>query len=158
MLAQDMPYHSKRLVRRHNKGNIEPRSDQKQAGQNPNTADPCLMSKCSANLPLLPVLLTITHFFFLNCFHFLLETVLSWYPLSLASPIFCTMVSLVLHTGIILTLTWPLRDIILPLFFFSFCILNSKARITWPKMPSTVSCWNWNMFTSFLFSMVSFIA
>jgi hypothetical protein len=25
-------------------------------------------------------------------------------------------------------------------------------------MPSTVSCWNWNMFTSFLFSMVSFIA
>lgn len=44
-------------------------------------------------------------------------------------------------------------------------ILESKARATWLKLPSSVPCWGWNMassfsysFTSFLFSMISFTA
>ena len=42
-------------------------------------------------------------------------------------------------------------------------LLDSKARTTWPKLPSSATCWGWNMdtlfdyiFTCFLFLMVSF--
>ena len=76
------------------------------------------------------------------------------------------MTSLGLHAVIPLTHAWPQRlslvseeDSITP-----FCILNSKIRAMWQKLPSSTAYLGWNMVPafsyiciSFLFSMVSFL-
>jgi len=62
-----------------------------------------------------------------------------------------------------LTHAWPQRpqkDIPKPLIGTSLtlsCILDFKARTTWPKLPSSSVCWGWNMAPSlkFLWLVVS---
>jgi hypothetical protein len=179
-MAQAIHYHSKREERKHQKilkGNIKPRQDLKPAGQTPNSASPCLMSKLFRS----PV-----PFSFVDCSSLLFlelvpqSVIRSSQQVSHGSGIFIILGSLrqfklSLHSF----MQWPLWGSMLGhpchtlgLSGFSQpwraspqlfpCILDSQTRITWPKPPSSAACCGWDMdpffkhiFVSFLFSVVS---
>jgi hypothetical protein len=80
-MEQNIHYYSKRQEDR--RENTRP----KPAVQTPNSASPCLVSKCSLNLQLLSALLSEAHFSLLGCFHSLLAAFQGGYPTTLVSNI-----------------------------------------------------------------------
>ena len=156
-MAQDMHCHPQREERKCSKEILD--QDWKPAGQTPNSASPCLMSKCSSDLQLHSALLTATHFFLLDFFHSLLAVFLGRYPTTLASTIVwglqgnlgstfrasCNGLSRLPFRdspdmpGLI---SFPsLQRTITITHFFIF-----KTRTRWlPKLPSSAAYYIWNM-------------
>lgn len=74
----DRIYVTQREGREHTVSKYSMTADLKPSGQIPKSASPCLTSKNSSELQLFSMLLTVTHFFLLGCFHL-------WSQLFLAS-------------------------------------------------------------------------
>jgi hypothetical protein len=78
MMVQDIHYYFKREER-------EPSEEIKSRWEDSKLCISCLMSKCSSDVQLFSVLLTVTHFFLLDWFHLLLAALLSRYCIALVS-------------------------------------------------------------------------
>lgn len=130
------------------------------------------MPKSFSDLQLLISLSTAIHFFLLGWFHSLFAAFLRSYPIALASLTYCLQsIPGFTFTTLCNGLSEPpyrgtpaIQLASATLLSLRGRFLDSKARTKWPKLPSSV-CWSWNMFssfkyifTSFLYSMVSFTA